>query len=127
MTPKSNEQKELSSSEETSQQREKAEALRKSLLEMAKKRSQWHAEVKKTDPHMYFCYCIGWAINKWADIDRDIFSLFRFALNARNDVKAARLYYKSQNISDRFQMLDSLILILIIRHPRLPIRGARRT
>jgi hypothetical protein len=105
----SKEPPELSSSDEASQRREKEEALRKGLIESSQERSRWHAEVKKKDPFMYFCYCVGWAIQKWATIDHDIFSLFRFALNARNDVKAARLYYRSQAISDRFQMVDTLM------------------
>lgn len=86
---------------------ERAELVR--ALKSIQENKELRERVKKTDPNMYFCYCIGWAITKWAAIDQDIFHLFCFALNIKNAVKAARLYYRVQNISDRFQMVDALM------------------
>jgi hypothetical protein len=89
------------------------ERLRKRLLQKAKLTET----IKKRDPHLYFCSCLGDAITKWATIDADLFTLFRFALNARNDVKAALLYYRANQISDHFLMVDMLIRLDLNKKP----------
>jgi len=56
-----------------------------------------------------FFYHLGYAINKWASIDRHLFDLFKFSLATNSEAKASYLFYKATTISEHFMMTDILV------------------
>jgi hypothetical protein len=60
-----------------------------------------------------FFAALGYAINRWAYIERDLFEIFRVLLNTRSDAKAAYLFYKSKTISDHFTMTNVIVKLSI--------------
>lgn len=55
-----------------------------------------------------FFYRVGYAITTWAEVDRALFDLCRFALNASNE-KTAVVFYRSPQIGDHLILVDQLM------------------
>ena len=68
-------------------------------------------EISKANPYIQFFFYLGYAINRWAHVDREFFELFKFAVTTNDEVKAAILFYKKPSISERFDLIDSLMTV----------------
>jgi hypothetical protein len=53
---------------------------------------------------------VGYAITRWAHVDRALFELCRFALNA-SDEKTAAVFHKFKSISDHHVLTDDLLAL----------------
>jgi hypothetical protein len=75
----------------------------------------WHqasrpgAEIDKITPRFRFFFHLGYAINLWSYIDREMFEIFYSILEIRSKEHAATLFYKSPSINNHFSMTASLI------------------
>jgi hypothetical protein len=67
------------------------------------------AEVARASPHVQFFFHMGFAISRWAIVDRNLFDVFHMVLRSNSDAVASYLFYKSANISDHFAATDSLV------------------
>jgi hypothetical protein len=67
-------------------------------------------EKKNRLPESYeeFFALVGYAITQWADVDRLLFELCRFALNV-SDRKTAIIFYRSQSIKEHLILTNSLL------------------
>jgi hypothetical protein len=65
-----------------------------------------------TDDHQKqrerFFSLVGYAITRWAYIDRSLFDFCKFALNA-NDIKTAIIFYRSPSIGDHLELTNALM------------------
>jgi hypothetical protein len=74
-----------------------------------KKATQPGSEVRQTDPKIQFFFHLGFAINRWAYIERDLYEIFRYALATDDEAKAAYLFHRAFGIKEHFKMTDNLI------------------
>jgi hypothetical protein len=57
----------------------------------------------------WFFFLVGYAISRWAHVDRTLFDFCRFALGT-NEEKTAIVFYRSQSIGDHLALTDALML-----------------
>jgi hypothetical protein len=68
------------------------------------------SELDRLDPKIVFFYHAGFAISRWALVDRILFQIF-CAITNLNKEKAAHLFYRSPYINTHFAITDNLITI----------------
>jgi hypothetical protein len=73
------------------------------------------SEINKADPRLQFFFHLGFAISRWAFIDRTLFDIFCRLLGSNSDEKAAYLFYKSPIISDHFHLTNNLAALSLDR------------
>jgi hypothetical protein len=56
-----------------------------------------------------FFFHLGFAINRWAFVERELFHVFRFLLGNTSDSAASYLFYKQPTTALRFSMVDTLV------------------
>jgi hypothetical protein len=67
------------------------------------------SEIDKTDPRLQFFFHLGFAISRWAFVDRDLYYIFRAMIAGNSDAVAAFLFFKMTTIADHFDATDALI------------------
>jgi hypothetical protein len=67
------------------------------------------SEISKTDPRLQFFFHLGFAISRWAYIDRDLYHIFRAMVGGNSDATAAYLFFKWTSIADHFDVTDALV------------------
>lgn len=55
-----------------------------------------------------FFAAVGYAISRWADVDRELFHLCRFAINT-DDTKTSIIFYRIPTIGEHVTLVDSLM------------------
>jgi hypothetical protein len=80
-----------------------------SNLVMWREATRQGAEIEKTDPRIQFFFHMGFAISRWAYVERDLFEVFRVLLGSNLDEKAAYLFYASTSINHHFEMTSGLV------------------
>jgi hypothetical protein len=55
-----------------------------------------------------FFSAVGYAITRWADIDRELFRLFQFTLQT-DETNAAVLFYRIATIGEHLTIVDTLL------------------
>lgn len=68
-------------------------------------------ELQKDDNSRHFVnffFYLGRAVSQWAHVDRELFWIFRYALNAAKDETAAVVYLDHNSISDRLNLTDKI-------------------
>lgn len=75
----------------------------------------WQAATKRgstldaLNPRERFFFHVGFAITRWALVDRAVFQVFLKVSGINNRAKAAKLFYKSTSINDHFALTSSLV------------------
>lgn len=78
--------------------------------------TQADANVDTPDPRIAFFFHLGFAINQWAAVERELFHIFRFILGNAHVTTAAYLFYnKHQTISARFGLVSPLVEALLTK------------
>jgi hypothetical protein len=77
---------------------------------------------EKTRNHMdpdaaQFFGPVGYAITRWALVDRELFDLCRFAL-ATSDEKMAVVFYRSPSLKDHLMLADALLRLSLSQRQR---------
>lgn len=67
------------------------------------------------DPRITFFFHMGLAISRWADVDRDLFHIFKAMLGSNSKAIAAHQFFKTPGINDHMTMTDALVGI---RYPK---------
>ena len=67
-----------------------------------------------TKEYTHFFALVGYAITRWAHIDRELFEFFRVALGASAE-KAANIFYGYNSISHRLEVADSMMRLSLRR------------
>jgi hypothetical protein len=82
------------------------------------------SEIDKTDPRLQFFFHLGFAISRWAFVDRDLYYIFRAMIAGNSEVVAAYLFFKSTSIADHFIATDALVNV---RYPHPKKRAKKWT
>ena len=75
----------------------------------------WHAAtqpragIEKINPRLQFFFHMGFAINRWAMVDRNLFNVFSALQPSTSNEKIASLFYKKPSISDHFGKTNALV------------------
>jgi hypothetical protein len=75
------------------------------------------ARARSDEAFRDFFVAMGYAISRWAHVDRALFDLCKFALQA-TDSKTAAVFYRSPHIGDHLTLVDQL-MHLSLRRSRL--------
>jgi hypothetical protein len=81
---------------------------RQLLAALAKYENSEEARKNEQERQSFFFH-VGFAIHQWAMMDRDVFTLFSVALGAKENRKAAIIYYRLSQISDHLNLTDELM------------------
>lgn len=65
----------------------------------------------KDDPRLQFFFHLGFAISRWAYVDRDLYQIFRALVGGNSDAAVAYLFFKWNSIADHFDATDALISV----------------
>jgi hypothetical protein len=77
------------------------------------------------DAEVKFFYTLGTGVSRWAFIDRQLYRLFRLALNG-DRLRSAVLYYKEKTLYRRVQYVDDLLEHLVDRKALTTWRKLRK-
>jgi hypothetical protein len=92
----------------------------------------WHAatqpgaQIEKINPRLLFFFHMGFAINQWAIVDRNLFNVFAALQPNLSNEKIACLFYETPYISDHFGKANALAKGLGDKKQKTPWRKVCR-